>query len=121
MIRIVRLLVLTTLILSSSIALWAQNFVKGTVRFENGEPAKYVVVRLNGGNVTYIDERKTDDMGQFTFDGLIPSTYHLTIEGQGFRPYNSDLDITVSKMAIEQITLHLIKDPNAREGAPPDR
>jgi tetratricopeptide (TPR) repeat protein len=112
-----RLLVLSLLVSTSSITLWAQNFIKGTVRFDNGQPATYVVVRLRSERIVYVDETKTDDMGKFTFDGLVPSTYHLSIEGQGFKPYSSDLDITVSKMAIEQITLRLDKDPNAKEGA----
>ncbi len=111
--RMLRLFVLLSLVSSSATALWAQNFIKGTVRLENGEPAKYVVVRLRCERIVYIDERKTDDTGKFTFDGLVPSTYHLSIEGQGFRPYYSDLDITVSKMAIEQITLRPAKDAKA--------
>ena len=111
--RILRLLVLALLV-SSSVALWAQNFIKGQVRYENGQPADHVVVRLRSERIVFTDERTTDDMGKFTFDGLVPSTYHLTIEGQGFRPYSSDLDITVSKMAIEQITLRLDKGPDAK-------
>src|SRR5712692_5643655 len=111
--RILGLLVLALLV-SSSVALWAQNFIKGQVRYENGQPADHVVVRLRSERIVFTDERTTDDMGKFTFDGLVPSTYHLTIEGQGFRPYSSDLDISVSKMAIEQITLRLDKGPDAK-------
>ena len=116
--RFLRLLILSSLVLFCSIASWGQDFIKGTVRFENGEPAKYVVVRLRSEKVGFMDDQKTDDMGQFSFGGLIPATYHLSIEGQGFRPYYSDLDISVSKVAMEQITLHHLKDPNAKEGAP---
>jgi Flp pilus assembly protein TadD len=118
MVRFLRLLALTTLIATVPVAAWAQNFIRGTVRFENGEPAAHVIVRLRSEKAGFMDDTKTDDMGKFSFDGLNLSTYHLTIEGQGFRPYSSDLDITMSKMAIEQITLRLIKDPNAKEGAP---
>jgi Flp pilus assembly protein TadD len=118
MTRFLRLLVLAFLVSFSSITSWAQNFIKGTVRFQNGEPAKYVVVRLRSEKIVFTDDQKTDDMGKFSFDGLVPSTYHLSIEGQGFQPYSSDLDISMSKMAIEQITLRFAKDPNAKEGAP---
>src|SRR5262249_34065114 len=52
--------------------------------------------------------------GKFTFDGLPLTTFHLTIEGQGFHPYSSNIDISMSKMAYEQITLRLNKDPNAK-------
>jgi tetratricopeptide (TPR) repeat protein len=116
--RILRLLVLTLWVSTASITTWAQSFVKGQLRFDDGQFAAHVVVRLRSDKIAFQDEVRTDDMGKFTFDGLPPSTYHLTIEGQGFRPYSSDIDITVSKMAFEQITLHLIKDPNAKQGAP---
>ena len=33
------------------------------------------------------------------------TTFHLTIEGQGFRPYSSFIDISMSKMSYELITL----------------
>lgn len=116
--RIVRLFVCCVVCLSASITVWAQNFIKGTVRFDNGQPAAYVVVRLRSEKIVYTNDEKTDDMGKFSFDGLVPSTYHLTIEGQGFRPYSTDIDISMSKMDIEQITLHYAKDPNAKEAAP---
>ena len=54
----------------------------------------------------------TDTQGKFDFEGLGPSTYHLTIEGQGVRPYESVLDISMSNMAYEQITLKFAKDRN---------
>jgi tetratricopeptide (TPR) repeat protein len=113
-----RLLVLAFLVSISSISLWAQNFVKGTVRLENGQPAAHVVVRLRSEKIVYTNDEKTDDTGKFSFDGLVPSTYHLSIEGQGFQPYSSDIDISMSKMDIEQITLRFAKDSNAKEGAP---
>ena len=50
-------------------------------------------------------EMTTDPQGKFEFDGLALSTYHLTIEGQGIRPYESYLDVSMSHMAYEQITL----------------
>ena len=115
--RCLQLLVIALLVSFSSVAAWAKNFIKGQVRYENGQPASRVVVRLRSEMAGYIDETKTDDIGKFEFDGLNLSTYHLTIEGQGFRPYSSDLDITMSKMAFELITLHFAKDPNAKEGS----
>src|ERR1700731_3006449 len=118
MFRFLRLLILAFLFSFSSIASWAQHFIKGQVRFDNGEFAAHVIVRLRSEKAGFMDDAKTDDMGKFSFDGLTLSTYHLTIEGQGFHPYSTDEDITMSKQAFEQITLHLIKDPNAKEGAP---
>jgi tetratricopeptide (TPR) repeat protein len=117
--RFLRLLVLAFLFSFLPVTAWAQggHFIKGQVRFDNGEFASHVVVRLRSEKAGFMGDAKTDDMGKFEFDGLALSTYHLTIEGQGFRPYSSDLDITMSKQAFEQITLRLAKDPNAKEGA----
>ena len=103
--RFVRMMAVALLISTSSMTSWAQNFIKGTVRFENGEPAKYVIVRLRCERIVFTDDQKTDDMGKFSFDGLVPNLYHLSIEGQGFRPYTSELDISMSKMAIEQMDI----------------
>jgi tetratricopeptide (TPR) repeat protein len=62
---------------------------------------------------------QTDDQGRFNFDGLPSTTFHLTIEGQGFRPYDSFIDISMSKMAYELITLRLDRDPDAK-AVPPE-
>jgi tetratricopeptide (TPR) repeat protein len=111
--RILRLLVLGLLV-SNSAASWAQNFIRGLVQFANHQPADHVIVRLRSDKIAFQSETPTDTQGKFVFDGLYPSTYHLTIEGQGFRPYRSDIDISMSKMAYEQITLQLDKEPEAR-------
>jgi len=91
---------------------WAA-FIRGQVRYEDGRFADRVVVRLRSDKIAYQTELTTDSQGKFDFDGLTPSTYHLTIEGQGVRPYESVIDITVSKMSYEQITLKFAKDRNA--------
>jgi tetratricopeptide (TPR) repeat protein len=116
--RLLRLLVFALLLSTSSITSWAQNFIKGQVRFDNGQFAAHVVVRLRSDKIAVQIETQADDMGKFAFDGLAPSTYILYIEGQGFKPYTSSLDITVSKMAYEQITLKPLKDLNAKDAAP---
>ena len=72
------------------------------------------MVRLRSDKISFQTEVTTDPQGKFVFDGLAPSTYHLTIEGQGFRPYESVIDISVSKMSYEQITLKLARDSNGK-------
>jgi tetratricopeptide (TPR) repeat protein len=111
--RILRVLVLGLLV-SASVTSWAQNFIRGLVRLDNGQAADHVIVRLRSDKIAFQGETQTDTQGKFVFDGLYPSTYHLIIEGQGFRPYSSDVDISMSKMAYEQITLQLDKEPEAR-------
>jgi tetratricopeptide (TPR) repeat protein len=108
--RITRVLVFAMLV-TLSIPSWAA-FIRGVVRYEDGRYADHVVIRLRSDKIAFQTEITTDPQGKFDFDGLYPSTYHLTIEGQGFRPYESVIDITVSKMSYESITLKLAKDRN---------
>jgi tetratricopeptide (TPR) repeat protein len=61
---------------------------------------------------------QTDPQGKFDFDGLPPTKFRLSIEGQGFRPYETNIDISMSKMAYEQITLRLNKEPEAKAVPP---
>jgi tetratricopeptide (TPR) repeat protein len=84
--------------------------IRGQVRYEDGKLADRVVVRLRSDAVSFQTEMMTDQQGKFDFSGLGPSTYRLTIEGQGVRPYESYLDVSMSHMAYEQITLRFAKD-----------
>jgi tetratricopeptide (TPR) repeat protein len=111
--RILRLLVLALLI-STAVASLAPNYIRGQVRLDNGLPADHVIVRLRSDAVAFQTETQTDIQGKFEFDGLYPTTYHLTIEGQGFRPYSSNIDISMSRMSYEQITLRMNKEPEAK-------
>ncbi len=92
--------------------------IRGQIRYEDGRWADHVVVRLRSEAVSFQTEVTTDRDGKFSFDGLNPTTYHLTIEGQGFRPYESVIDIGVSRMSYEQITLKLARDPSVNTVPP---
>jgi tetratricopeptide (TPR) repeat protein len=94
-------------------------FIRGQVRYENQHPADHVIIRLRSDMVAYQTEMSTDDQGRFNFDGLPLTTFHLTIEGQGFKPYENLIDISMSKMAYELITLRLNKVPDAN-AVPPE-
>jgi len=110
--------VLTVAVLALiTVPAWAA-FIRGQVRYEDGRFADRIVVRLRSDKIAYQNELTTDSQGKFDFDGLTPSTYHLTIEGQSIRPYESVIDITVSKMSYEQITLRFAKDRNG--AVPPE-
>jgi tetratricopeptide (TPR) repeat protein len=118
MTRIQRSWLAVAILIVASVPAWAA-FIKGQVRYEDGRLADHVVIRLRSDKIAYQTELTTDPQGKFDFDGLPPSTYHLTIEGQGFRPYESVIDITMSKMSYEQITLKLARDPKAN-AVPPE-
>jgi Flp pilus assembly protein TadD len=108
---------LLALFVSISTLAWA-GFIRGQVRYENGQPADNVIIRLRSELVAYQAEMSTDSQGKFNFDGLPLKTFHLTIEGQGFKPYSSTIDISVSRMAYELITLRLDKQPDAKPVPP---
>jgi tetratricopeptide (TPR) repeat protein len=118
MTRIHRLLLALAIMVVASTPAWGA-FIRGQVRYEDGRLADHVVVRLRSDKIAFQTEMTTDPQGKFDFDGLSPSTYHLTIEGQGFRPYESVIDITMSKMSYEQITLKLARDPKP-SAVPPE-
>jgi len=107
------------LLFATSIPSWA-GFIRGIVHYDDGRPADHVILRLRNDLVTaYQAETSTDIQGRFDFDGLPNSTFHLTVEGQGFQAYDSFIDISMSKMAYEMITLRLDKDPDAK-AVPPE-
>jgi len=117
MARILRRLVLT-LLFATSVTAWA-GYIRGQVRYQNGEYAARVVVRLRSDVVAYETETQTDPEGKFTFNGLPLTTYYVIIEGQGFRPYRNHIDISGSKIAYELITLLPDKAPEAK-AVPPE-
>jgi tetratricopeptide (TPR) repeat protein len=113
-----RPLALTLLLAVTALPAWA-GFIRGQVRYDDQRPADHVILRLRSDRVAFQTETSTDDMGRFNFDGLPLTTFHLTIEGQGFKPYESHIDISMSRMAYEMITLRLNKDPDAK-AVPPE-
>jgi tetratricopeptide (TPR) repeat protein len=102
----------------ASTAAWAA-FIRGQVFFADGRMADHIVVRLRSDKITYMDEQTTDPMGKFNFDGLTPSIYTLTIEGQGFKPYTAFIDISMSKMWNDRITLQP-DHPHDAKTVPPE-
>jgi len=112
----IRQLVLILTICSTGAA-WA-NSVRGQVRYADGQPADHVMVRLRCDHIVYDSEVQTDILGRFEFDALTPDVYHLTIEGQGFFPYSHTIDVSMSHMANELITLRPIKAPETKEVSP---
>jgi tetratricopeptide (TPR) repeat protein len=117
MLRLLPRIFLTCIVFISSVA-WA-GFIRGQVFYSDGKPADHVVVRLRSDKIDYMDEQTTDPRGRFSFDGLNPSTYVLSIEGQGIRPYSKFIDISMSKMSNELITLQP-DHPHDAKTVPPE-
>ncbi len=118
MFRIVRSSAVALFAVVSILPAWAA-FIKGQVKLKNGEPAARVVVRLRSDVVAYQDELQTDPDGKFEFQGIPLTAYHLWIEGQGFKTYNSYIDVSTSQMAYELITLLPDKEEPAK-AVPPE-
>src|SRR5882672_4051716 len=98
--RIARAIAFTLPLILTPLPSWA-GFIRGVVRDTNQKPLEHVVVRLRCDRIVYQDETRTDVMGRFDFDALLPNVYILTIEGQGFRPYRSEIDISMSRQAYD--------------------
>jgi tetratricopeptide (TPR) repeat protein len=95
--------------------------VRGQVFLEDGRPAERVVVRLvSAEDVAYQAEQTTDSEGKFTFDGLYLIAFHLSIEGQGFQPYDEVVDIRGSHIASVRITMHPMRSSKKEKAVPPE-
>src|SRR3954469_22571873 len=104
------------LLLFTTVA-WAGH-INGQVRFDTGQTVDHARVQLRSDMISYITETQTDEQGRFTFDGLPLTTYHLIIEFPGYYPYTSFIDISMSKMSYEGITLRKDRSKDAREVPP---
>jgi Flp pilus assembly protein TadD len=92
------------LLLCGTLPAWAGH-IRGQVRMDNGKLVDRAVVLLRSDMVAYQTEVFTDAQGRFEFDGLPLTTFVVTIEFPGYYTYVSHIDISMSKMAYEDITL----------------
>src|SRR5947209_4938999 len=109
--------VFAPLFLLLTTAAWAGH-ITGQVRLDTGQVVDNVVVRLRSDMVAYQAETVTDRQGRFTFDGLPPTTFHLDIEFPGYRPYSGFIDVSMSKMSYEGITLQKDRSKDVKEVPP---
>src|SRR3954452_15606671 len=101
--QLLRSIFVSSLLLLTTAA-WAGH-ITGQVRFDSGQVVDNAVVRLRSDMIAYQTETITDRQGRFTFDGLPLSTFHLTISFPGYRAYDSVIDISMSRMSYENVTL----------------
>lgn len=114
--RVLRSLVAASL-LTLSTAAWAGH-ITGLVRFDTGQPVDNARVQLRSEMIAFQTETQTDRQGKFVFDGLPLTTFHLWIEYPGYHAYNTTIDISMSRMAYEGITLRRDRSKEAREVPP---
>ena len=104
-------------LLSLATSAWAGH-ITGQVRLETGQEADNVRVQLRSDMIAFQTETTTDRQGRFTFDGLPLSTFHLWIEFPGYRTYNTTIDISMSKMSYEDVTLRRDRSKDVKEVPP---
>jgi tetratricopeptide (TPR) repeat protein len=114
--RVLRPLLAFSLLLLSTAA-WAGH-ITGQVRLENGQLADNVRVQLRSDTIAYQTETQTDRQGRFVFDGVPLTVFHLWIEFPGYRPYNTTIDISMSRMSYEGITLQRDRSKDVKEVPP---
>jgi Flp pilus assembly protein TadD len=96
---------------------WAGH-ITGQVRLENGQLADNVRVQLRSDTIAYQTETQTDRQGRFVFDGIPLTVFHLWIEFPGYHTYNTTIDISMSKMSYEGITLQRDRSKDVKEVPP---
>src|ERR1041385_2779576 len=85
--------------------------ITGMIRYANGAPADEVMVRVerfSGGDTR---DTRTDRLGKFSFTGLSPQQYHLTIRQPGYYEITREVDLVFTGQ--ENLQLTLIADPHA--------
>ena len=93
--------------------------INGQLRYPDGSFADHIIVRLRSDTVAFQSEAQTDTAGKFVFGGLGPTRYRLTIEGQGLRPVEKYIDVSVSATDYEVLTVYRDREP-APNAVPPE-
>jgi len=82
--------------------------VSGQVRYVNGNPANDVLVRLETLTGGYAGDVRTDRLGKFRFQGLLPIQYQLTIRIPGFKEIDHEVNLVM--VSSEYLQLQLVPD-----------
>ncbi|MFL6301822.1 MAG: tetratricopeptide repeat protein [Terriglobales bacterium] len=114
--RVLRSLLALSFVLLSTVA-WAGH-ITGQIRLDNGQLADNVRVQLRSDTVAFQAETQTDRQGRFVFDGIPLTVYHLWVEFPGYRTYNATIDISMSKMDYQGITLQKDRSKDVKDVPP---
>jgi len=80
--------------------------VSGRVLDQTGASVAGAVVRLWQQPAAFERITKTDENGNFTFDGLIGGEYKLTVTGEGFSTLTKELSLSAGEKRSVEFTLH---------------
>jgi hypothetical protein len=67
--------------------------VQGTVKDPTGGVMQAVEVKISNPVTGFTRTTTTDAAGKFTFSNLPPNPYHVSVNAQGFQPFDRDVDV----------------------------
>jgi hypothetical protein len=67
--------------------------VQGTVKDPTGGVMQAVAVRISNPVSGFSRTTTTDASGKYVFSNLPPNSYHVSVEAQGFKPFDRDVDV----------------------------
>ena len=120
-----RLLILTSLLITSALSVLAQlrsptepAEIRGQLRYARGSaPANEIVVRLDQLTGGLVEEVRTDRMGKFRFSNLSPVQYRIVVRHPGYKEIEKEVNLVITSS--EYLQLQLAPEerpPSARTG-----
>jgi tetratricopeptide (TPR) repeat protein len=86
--------------------------IRGQVRYaQGGRPVEFILVRLESFRGGVQGEVQTDNSGKFTFVGLSPELYVISVRTPGFREVAQQVDLRTQLTDYVQLTL--VADQNS--------
>src|SRR5438067_5163445 len=91
--------------------------INGQVRYAQGaRPAELILVRLESFGGGIVGEITTDRNGKFTFTGLSPDLYIVSVRVSGFREAQQQVDLRVQ--LTDYLQLQLVAEENTSSSTP---
>ncbi|HSR66347.1 MAG TPA: carboxypeptidase-like regulatory domain-containing protein [Acidobacteriota bacterium] len=96
--------------------------LKGVVKDSQGHPLAAVTLRLTRLESQQDFAAASDEAGRFSFAGLAPGPYRLTVELRGFRPWSRQESLQADQQLTVEVTLEVLDSPpRADFRRPPSR
>ena len=81
--------------------------VQGTVKDPTGGVMQAVEVRISNRVSGFTRTTTTDAAGKFVFSNLPPNPYHMSVDAQGFKALERDVDVRTAVPITVDLTLAL--------------
>ena len=88
--------------------------IVGQVRLPNNSPASIgALIRLERQDSGVVAQAQTDSQGKFSFRGLSPMAYRVSVRLHGYEPHEESVDLQTTSHAYLQISLRAIPTSKA--------